>query len=164
MTRAQRGWLAGIIDGEGSVFARMKGNVAQITVSITNSHPRILETARRYIEEITGYLPKINGPYVRCSYVQISGVEQVRKVLQCVLPDLVGKKEQAVIALDYLKDRPLIPGQRIRAEERARHEKICRQIQSLNKRYSSKRRVVSSVETVREDPVNQGMRQSDLRE
>lgn len=137
MTRAERGWLAGIIDGEGCIFARMKGNVAQVTVNISNNHPRIIERSRRMVEEITGQLPHVIDKAERpCKYFQISAIDAVQKVLECVHPHLEGKKEQALVALEYLKDRPFVKGQRISADDRERHEKVCRTIKLLNARYN----------------------------
>lgn len=137
MTRAERGWLAGIIDGEGSIFARMKCRKATLTISIANNHPRILERCRSLIEELTGMAPRVVQPGdAHCRYIQCSGVEDVRKILQCVLPHLVGKRDQAIVALGFLEGGLSRYNKRATDEESAQHRKVCDVLRKLNARYN----------------------------
>lgn len=116
------GYLAGILDGEGSFSCyvtkyksnrlyngkrRQYGGITK-NVMIHNTNKAIVETCRDIITEILGEPARfrkenrltVTGKSVW--YVWISGGNQLRKLLPVITPYLVGKRRQAELMLELL--------------------------------------------------------------
>lgn len=116
------GYLAGILDGEGSFSCyvikyksnrlyggkrRQYGGITK-NVMIHNTNKLIVETCRDIITEIIGEPARfkkenrltITGKEVW--YVWLSGGEQLRKFLPVITPYLVGKRKQAELMAELL--------------------------------------------------------------
>ncbi len=139
MTDIERGWLAGIIDGEGTICCQWvtAGGHQYLHPRITvyNNNPQIVETARRLFEEITEYpLPRTvqnkNGGYS----ISVTRRKDLIKVLDWVLPDLIGKSEQAQALLEHFRERIRKPNDR--PARRNADEKFFAKMQGINARFS----------------------------
>lgn len=115
-------WLAGLIDGEGTITVRrwsQKGGSGKrnpafaVQLSVSNTNPKIIRRAYKLMSEITGsgvgiaVLNYREPPQRHCYQVYVSSQKSMKQVLQTVYPHLVGKTEQASIALEILEKRGL---------------------------------------------------------
>ncbi len=109
-------WLAGIIEGEGCIYAYLyKHSILPnfqalfIRVQITNNDPRIIQKATRIMSEIgVGYafkLDKIRGNRNQTMIVIVAGKGRVKKLLTHIRPYLSGKSEQADLLLRIIEVR-----------------------------------------------------------
>lgn len=116
MTEIEKGWLAGLIDGEGSIMLFRKKRydvkhkeIVYITaqLSITNSHEKTLLKASALIEEITGKVPRwiddIHGNCTnrKCMRICVDIYGHINKLLVFLNGCLVTKAEQAELALAF---------------------------------------------------------------
>lgn len=107
---ADLGWLAGIIDGEGSINAtknggpgtRSRGLVSNIQINIASSDWRVIERVKTLINQITGMhvaayntAAKLNRD---CWIVRISRKALLRALLPSLLRHLVLKRAQGALA------------------------------------------------------------------
>lgn len=106
LTDRDRGWAAGIFDGEGSIsLVRPSQNRHQrsytLSISITNSDPRILT---RFQGLLGGALYAMRHRSGRPGYRELwswqANAGKARQVLETLLPALVGKSDQALVALE----------------------------------------------------------------
>ncbi len=116
------GYLAGILDGEGSFSCyvtkyksnklysgkqRQYGGITK-NVMIHNTNLSIVETCRDIITDIIGEPARFRKENRLTTkgksvwYVWISGGEQLRKLLPVIIPHLVGKRRQAELMLELL--------------------------------------------------------------
>lgn len=124
---ADLGWLAGIVDGEGSITMLVSERPAksgrkqslriQVRVIIGNADAGIISKVVRILDDlgigkyVKSERPKpvsINGwsAYKQLTTVYVEGLERVRLLLTTLLPHLVGGKlERAVAALKFLNSR-----------------------------------------------------------
>lgn len=90
MTDAEMGWLAGILDGEGTVtlLARGHGKFRQPTLSITSTDKEILLEVRRLIggniSNVRQYKPNMKPSWIW----KLNGSRTVMDVLRVLLPHL----------------------------------------------------------------------------
>src|SRR5258708_22381995 len=109
LSEAQIGYLAGVVDGEGSITfvyhkcrtSRSKSAVAYFC-AVANSNPLIIEAVTSLLDILSVrykvYSPKSEWnrkarkqPYA----VHVTGMDSVRAVLQVICPYLQGKRTQA---------------------------------------------------------------------
>lgn len=105
-------WLAGIIDGEGCIwicrhYVKTRGYLRFIPfVQITNTNFQIIEKSKKILDAlgISYYNQsfKYSGEKEKWD-IKIGKRDQVKKILESLLPHLVGKKDQGVVMLDYLQ-------------------------------------------------------------
>jgi len=130
MTEGQIGYLAGIIDGEGSFTITKARSYFNVTLSVANTDLRILERCR----EITGLgsirrQPDRRGKQHRPLYVWfVTARKELCALLPLLIPVLVSKKEQAEVVLEYCTRR--VAGLPVSDVDRALAEKVS----SLNRR------------------------------
>lgn len=114
----QLAYLAAMIDGEGTVtiermggwrkgVERAKGLSPRLYV--TNTNPAIIQYVVDIIRKI-GVTPHIKtnfsgGRNKRCYWVSVQGLTKVRKVLEAVMPYMVGKLTQAQLILEFITFR-----------------------------------------------------------
>lgn len=166
LSEAQIGWLAGIVDGEGSIQITTNGPHLRATVIVlVNTNNALIQTASNLltmagIENRIGNLS--GGPAWRKEWrpawnVQIMKIDSMKAFLSMISPYLVAKKEQAEIAMQFLSRRRSYKPHSRGAVKTSREDLLLRErIQKLNKRGASE-----SVETVR-PPRESEMIQSEL--
>ena len=108
-------WLAGIVDGEGTIGVHRSNAKAykhpylRPALQIANTDLRILEKARSVLTAITGnphnlVVTNKGGDGCKRGYrIKVSTQHELMLVLPLLLPHLAGKAEQASIALDFCK-------------------------------------------------------------
>ena len=119
------GWLAGIIDGEGSVVMYKNHNFLAIRLYIINTDIVILEKAldildkldvMAYIYHKTASKRQREGSYAYtkpCYEIIVARRDALRKLLPLIYPHLVGDKKQRVkIGIDYLNTHPFNAGRK----------------------------------------------------
>jgi hypothetical protein len=116
MTRGQRGYLAGMIDGEGSItaVAQTKPNdfhwMFKPRIFIANTSSRGIHYVKDLLEEIVNHPLTLDerdreGNRRRQYTVQVSAHPDIPIVLRVVLPDLVIKRDQAILIADHMEWR-----------------------------------------------------------
>jgi len=128
VTDIEVGWLAGLIDGEGS-FDLQHGHQWTPRITITNTDQRIVERAVDIIHrlDVGVYVwtqTKHNPRHKPIKRLAIRGVKRVHAFLPKIAPALVGKKDQAEKLLEFTSERLERSfhtnaddlGQRVRAE------------------------------------------------
>jgi len=111
------GWLAGIIDGEGCItLARAQKKHHENTpwflplIHISNTDPYIISEIVRIMRkyELPFWLQhRRTGKYANKNLylVMIDGMKRVKKLLDVVIPYLIGKKEEAVTVREFIQYR-----------------------------------------------------------
>jgi len=110
VTEIEKAWLAGIIDGEGSLridYPREKGS-ASPRIIITNNDWALIEKVVDICQRI-GVTPHVAQRKGRRSFtkdVQILNMTKLLTILPAVMPYLTGQKEkQAIILFNFCKQR-----------------------------------------------------------
>lgn len=108
MTDAERGYLAGILDGEGSFgMSPLRRKQINVYVTVSNTDRRIVD----FLQRCTGIGRVIQQPFRkspnhRVQYIwNIGARNELRALLPLVIPLLVGKAEQAKTLLEYCERR-----------------------------------------------------------
>lgn len=125
LTQAEIGWLAGIIDGEGTIALNVrkknwkgwKGVGVDLNLTIVNTDATIIEKAQEIIQKM-GIEPYINerkpssifntykGKGKTILSCTISAMSKIKKVLLCIIDHLVGdKKARANLILKFINKR-----------------------------------------------------------
>ncbi|HZN10903.1 MAG TPA: hypothetical protein VFC61_04445 [Blastocatellia bacterium] len=132
-------WLAGIIDGEGcfSIYSVTRKDASDpspsANLTITNSNCLLLGRCREILDDLNiKYLyhdPK-NGCQLgrRVMRIRVKNYSSMRRLIEMILPFLVGKADQARVMLDFVS----LAGQRgkLSLQDRA---KLMDRIRELNR-------------------------------
>jgi len=100
LSEADKGWIAGVFDGEGTVGAYMhKGdNSVRLNLSVDNIDPRMcLKLYHLLGGTLNEY--RVNSPNYQQVYRWRTGGRRAGKILTQILPYLVIKREQAALAI-----------------------------------------------------------------
>jgi len=158
----QVGYLAGIMDGEGTitfVYHKSKTNVNVIhspvvfVCAVANSNPLIIKSVTSLLDKLPirykvfspkkEWNPKAKKkPYA----VHIQGIDSAKNFLNVIGKHLGGKKEQAKLTLEYLERRK--EGQRVK-EITERDLQIIKTVRDMNRNYGTE----LTVETKRQPSV-----------
>ena len=111
MTDGQAGYLAGILDGEGSFgLSPLLRKQINAWMTVANTDLRILD----FCKQVTGGLGNViaqkpqKSPRHRLQYVwNVGARNELRAILPFVIPFLRGKAEQARLLLEYCERRTL---------------------------------------------------------
>ena len=158
----QVGYLAGIMDGEGTitfVYHKSKTNVNVIhspvvfLCAVANSNPLIIESVTSLLRAL-GIRHKVFTPKKewnkkakkRPYAVHVQGMDSAKAYLKVIGELLSGKKEQATLTLEYLERRK--EGQRVK-EITERDLQIIATVRSMNRNYGAN----FTVETKRQPSV-----------
>jgi hypothetical protein len=146
----QVGYLAGIMDGEGTitfVYHKSKTDVNVIhspvvfVCAVANSNPLIIESVTYLLRTLCikhkVFTPKKEWnkkakkrPYA----VHVQGMDSAKAYLKVIGEFLSGKKEQATLTLEYLERRK--EGQRVK-EITERDLQIIETVRSMNRNYGA---------------------------
>lgn len=125
VSEADLGWVAGILDGEGSItmlvsarsLGRRQAIRLQCRIIVGNTDEGIIAKYASILDRlgITQYVqhtrPKpvaVNGrsAYKAVTTIHVEGLGRVRKLLSCVIPHLAGeKREKSIALLNFIKAR-----------------------------------------------------------
>lgn len=105
------GWLAGIIDGEGTItICRINGFMRPI-IQIVNTNTSLILESQRIIESMIGRRLSIGKvkdygkSVLSCYRIQYIKHSDLKIILTTIFPYLVAKKEQARLVLEFLEIR-----------------------------------------------------------
>lgn len=146
----QVGYLAGIMDGEGTitfVYHKSKTNVNVIhspvvfLCAVANSNPLIIESVTSLLR-VLGIRHKVFSPKKewnkkakkRPYAVHVQGMDSAKAYLSVIGESLSGKKEQATLTLEYLERRK--EGQRVK-EITERDLQIIATVRGMNRNYGA---------------------------
>jgi hypothetical protein len=117
VTREDIGWLSGIIDGEGSIYAAIKETYPYFRYSfqLVNTNKEMLNKFQSILKGICGdenakfpiFLKKYSTGIVgkkQCYALQIRRIDDLKKILTVVLPHLTEKRNKATYLLTTLNN------------------------------------------------------------
>ncbi len=133
-------WLAGIIDGEGcfTIFSVNRSDAVNpspsANITITNSNCLLLNRCKEILDEFEikyFYHDPKNGHQQgrKVMRIRVKNYSSLRRLIELVLPFLVGKIEQARVMLEFVS----LAGQRGKLELNERTE-LMNRIKELNRR------------------------------
>ena len=130
LTDGELGWLAGIIEGEGSITMNVRkkhwkgwnGIGIDITVCVSNTHGRILERVADLLFRLTDSHPHINefakspvyksdgttylNPKTSIMNISVGRMTDILKVLHAIMPHMVGEKVgRARLMISFIERR-----------------------------------------------------------
>jgi hypothetical protein len=132
------GWTAGIVDGEGAVSLyrteRSDGKHAYgVQVRVTNTDPRMLQKLQGFWGGVLRPRKGKLRPNCRQAWEWSLYGDQARELLRSTMEDLVTKREQAEIVLEY-EGGYQFSGAPLPEEERMRRESIRERLTLLKGR------------------------------
>lgn len=149
-------WLAGFVDGEGSIHAWIERDRPRIKkgLEVTNTVEANVSRARLLIRQLTSrdhrtVVHNVKRGYRPCFTLQVRRADDIDKVIRAISPWLVGKREHADLMLRLLVivPRSLAAGRgnlRVRSPETGRLRycytpeafEIVRRLMELNRRFA----------------------------
>jgi|GEM_PF-2669858 len=141
-------YLAGFFDGDGSVYitsykrANSKVSSYGLSISFTNCYLPFLKEVNKYFPEgvISGGL-RPGRPNCRSCYNLVFGNKRCLPVLEFLKDNVIIKKEQVLLAIEYLSNKLLYPKDRKEYKKRLQDlKKITQEANSfdrINKEYIS---------------------------
>lgn len=137
-------WLAGFVDGEGSIMlVRPRNQTVRTFLYLVNTDLENVLRARTIVSACLrrDVLPACGANVGRPDYkLWIARHSEMRTLLTAILPWLAGKRPQAELMLQYLREcSAMLDGRRrLRdtPELRARRHEFARRMAELNKRYA----------------------------
>jgi hypothetical protein len=115
-------WLAGIIDGEGCIYANwqkpmkgMAGPGMRVFVNVSGTHPSLIAKVSRVYKlcelRFSIAVLTVRGNHTRPSAnITVAGKGNVSKLLKILLPHLTEKKHQAELMLELIDYREQLAG------------------------------------------------------
>lgn len=108
--RADLGYLAGMIDGEGMIGIYRQPHGTMTRISISNTNPIIIKRVSGILESLgvkhgVYLVNKSKGNRKDMWDVIASSQKSCRQILEAVMPYIHGKKSQAQLLLDYVISR-----------------------------------------------------------
>lgn len=143
ITDVQVSWLAGFVDGEGSLLIPMEKNGTLKTIfSVGNTHRISIERVKEIVSEIVGRQIRYYTIHATAKNhqplftIRLSKKSEVLAVVKSLLPFLVTKIEQAKLMAQYIESNPATRGQGglgrpVVLEE---HFEMARKMRHLNRR------------------------------
>jgi len=116
MQEVEMAYLAGLIDGEGTITLERSGNRRLNGMMGLSPKVIVTDTDRAIVDATMTIMRRLGvNPYVKvqspakrkkaCFWVTVSGLSKCKKVLEAVKPYLVGKLAQAQLVLDFVESR-----------------------------------------------------------
>jgi len=135
------GWLAGILDGEGSITLlkayKRKTEWYVPHIRISNTDPNIIDRVVDILKSLeVGFYryeqPPKKSNYKPLQHIVITGMKRVKKFLDLIGEYLVGKKSQAIVVRAFINYRSDKHGgnctQYPYGEEERAYVQLCRQL------------------------------------
>lgn len=101
-------WLAGIFDGEGTITTTKNHGTTRPLLQVTNTNTALLTEVQTLLYEIIGRQVRMclqkKSPLSKrpCYYMYVTKQSEVKKVLDALVPYLIGKREQALLLREYV--------------------------------------------------------------
>lgn len=144
LSQTERAWLAGVIDGEGSIFISLAANPAyrrgffyRPQLLVSNSDRQFLIRISEVIGEGTVHRAKKGDDRTRTRWEYVATAGVLRTVLPQILPYLIVKREQAKTMLDYFEfidTHPLWGLKSVHPSYYDSLDSIYRKLKELNKK------------------------------
>lgn len=138
LTEAERGYLAGILDGEGSITIskrrplRNKSPQHCLNIQICNTSEEVIKWLHYHLGGCISELHNEKRGYRRCYSIQISG-NSVCNVLKRLVDIMIIKKPQALLAIKFWEKRKITIGVLLTEEELIFREHCYTKMSKLNK-------------------------------
>jgi len=116
LTEGEKGYLAGLLDGEGSIYIDTEAKYHTVVISFYNNSREVMEYLKKLLP--FGHLKvvrrrKRNPRHSNGYRFGISCMTDCHRLLKTLLPYLIIKRKRAIEALKYLEERIRhIPAQR----------------------------------------------------
>ena len=94
-------YLAGFLDGEGSIMLYRRGNGAAMRISISNTNRPVLEWCQRATSVGAIVVAPRSNPRHKTAMMWMVNSQPAASILEQVLPYLIVKHEQATVALEF---------------------------------------------------------------
>jgi len=94
----ERGWLAGVIDGDGSLMLKRFGNTFRVCVTVTNTNILIIEHSLKITNQGHFWKSERHSEKLKTVYVWELEGQQAKQVLSQLV--LVGKEQQRKLLLE----------------------------------------------------------------
>jgi hypothetical protein len=91
-------WLAGLVDGEGSIVFPKPGSLHSLRLSVCNTYEPLMTKILEVVGTGSIVRKKYTNHYKDTFYWQCYG-DNARKLIQAMLPWLIVKQERALLAL-----------------------------------------------------------------
>jgi hypothetical protein len=109
-TECEKAYLAGLWDGEGTITIREYEGKAQALLKMANTDVTIIAAAVRIIERIGAspyVVTQLKGDPVKRDQkaIIVTGMDNITKVLNAMMPYLTGKQGHAYLVLRWIKSR-----------------------------------------------------------
>lgn len=101
MEEVDKAWLAAAIDGEGSIGVYKKA----VKITIHNANEDFLKKAFSLFDGAGGISKRLMKSGNYCFILNISRQDVVLNVLERILPYLIVKKSNALLCIDFLKNK-----------------------------------------------------------
>jgi hypothetical protein len=154
MSETERAWLAGVIDGEGSIFlslvvdrAYRRGFLYLPQFIVSNSNRQFLIRIAEIIGEGTVHRNKKGGNGVRTRWEYLATAGVLRIVLPQIIPYMIVKREHAKKMLEYFQFIDTHPLWGLKQVDPAYYDKldsIYHELKTLNKKGKRKSPSISS--------------------
>lgn len=111
MKAVKLAWLAGIFDGEGTITTTKNNGTTRPLLQVTNTNQPLLTEVQTLLNELVkrpvrACLQQRGKLSVKpCYYLYVTKQSEVKLVLEALIPYLIGKREQAVLLLEYVNIR-----------------------------------------------------------
>ena len=130
MTETEKAYIAGLLDGEGCIsIKRSRRTNYNLYVEIYNTNKDVmLWLQERYIGSINSKRKNVNH---KVCYTWCVACSKAESFLELIIPYLIIKQEQAVIALEFQDNVIRTPGVRISKEELDHRESYKMQLSLL---------------------------------
>jgi hypothetical protein len=140
LTEGQIGWLAGIIDGEGTIAFYLTHGGRSVTMKLAMG-----VTSKRMRDQFVDYCTSITGQRVGTTVAPAKLNKKTRydaaisprigmlDVLTTVLPYLTTKRAEAELAIDYWTWRKTRPWRRLSPDDKACQQMMCDKMKALKK-------------------------------
>lgn len=151
-TEGERAWLAGFIDGEGTIGMTLGRNDRTIHVYLTipNTNLANMARARVLLRSILGRDVRVSKPdrkdHRPIFVIAIQNQPEIKVIVELIRPWLVGKRPQADLMIEYIRVAPSRLVARSPSESRRRaiatgrytelHHEFVRRMHLLNQRFA----------------------------
>jgi hypothetical protein len=148
----ERAWLAGFVDGEGTIGMTLgrNGRTIHVYITIPNTNLANMARARVLLRAILGRDVRVSKPERKdhrpIFVIAVQNRPDIKAILEMIRPWLVGKRPQADLMLEYIKLAPIRMVPRSASNRRSHavstdrhtevHYELVRKMHLLNRRFA----------------------------